>query len=94
MRLLAAPLLLPADRPLKLAAYVLQATLGAERPEEVAHLHRVAREKTSFFRLQPSSAANRRVNRMLVRGLRLYEDFLTLDLVGHGDEDAELSPSL
>lgn len=87
------PVSRPSDRPLKLAAFLLQATLGSECPDEVAHLRQVAQEKASYFLLDEESATNRQVNGMLRRALVLYEDFLALDLVGHAPDDP-LAPSL
>lgn len=77
----------PSDRPLKRAAFLLQATLGAERPDDIACLRQVAREMASSFLLDEDSATNRQVNGMLRRALALYEEFLALDLVGHAPED-------
>lgn len=91
--ILDAPIARPSDQPLKLAAFLLQATLGSESPDEVAHLRRIAREKASYFLLDASTATNRRVNGMLVRALALYEEFVALDLVGHTADDP-LAPGL
>lgn len=89
----ATPIAHPADWPLKRATFLLQATLGADRPEEVAQLRRAARQNASCFLRDDGTQASQQARQMLARAQALHEDFLALDLLGQ-NTDADLSPGL
>lgn len=91
--LLNADVVRPADRPLRLAAFMLHLTMDAAGPKEVARFAAIARLKAEDFLLTDETATHRHVNAMTRSALALFEGFVALDLCGH-DPCADLAASI
>lgn len=85
--ILNAPPMRPADKPLKLAAFLIHLTRLCETPQELRRYRKIARDRGHEFLLSGNSATERRVNAMLCTALVRFEAFVTLDMGLHMGDD-------